>query len=60
MARVLIVDDSPSQLMGMKKIMEKLGHEVISAEDGVNWVRSMAGSGLGNARAAGGYPAGRR
>ena len=33
---------------------------VISAEDGVNWVRSMGGSGLGNARAAGGYPAGRR
>ncbi|WP_395790772.1 PleD family two-component system response regulator [Aquimonas sp.] len=38
MARVLIVDDSPSQLMGMKKIMEKLGHEVISAEDGAQGV----------------------
>ena len=38
MARVLIVDDSPSQLAGMKKIMEKLGHEVISAEDGAQGV----------------------
>ena len=38
MARVLIVDDSPSQLLGMKKIMEKLGHEVISAEDGAQGV----------------------
>jgi len=34
MARVLIVDDSPSQLAAMKKIVDKLGHEVISAEDG--------------------------
>src|SRR5690606_27772758 len=34
MARVLIVDDSPSQLMGMKRIIEKLGHEPLTAEDG--------------------------
>lgn len=34
MARVLIVDDSPSQLMGMKRIIEKLGHEALTAEDG--------------------------
>lgn len=34
MARILIVDDSPSQLLGIKRIVEKLGHEVISAEDG--------------------------
>jgi twitching motility two-component system response regulator PilH len=34
MARVLIVDDSPSQLMGMKRIIEKLGHEILTAEDG--------------------------
>src|SRR5690606_1341629 len=34
MARVLIVDDSPSQLMGMKRIIEKLGHETLTAEDG--------------------------
>ena len=34
MARILIVDDSPSQLMGMKRIIEKLGHEPLTAEDG--------------------------
>src|SRR5690606_17925170 len=34
MARVLSVDDSPSQLMGMKRIIEKLGHETLTAEDG--------------------------
>ncbi len=34
MARVLIVDDSPSQLMGMKLIIERLGHETLTAEDG--------------------------
>ena len=34
MARVLIVDDSPSQLLGLQRVVEKLGHTVISAEDG--------------------------
>jgi hypothetical protein len=34
MARILIVDDSPSQLLGMKRIVEKLGHETVTAEDG--------------------------
>ncbi|HTD28862.1 MAG TPA: response regulator [Xanthomonadaceae bacterium] len=34
MARILIVDDSPSQLMGMKRIVEALGHSVVTAEDG--------------------------
>ena len=34
MARILIVDDSPSQLMGMKRIVESLGHSVVTAEDG--------------------------
>jgi twitching motility two-component system response regulator PilH len=34
MARILIVDDSPSQLMGMKRIIEKIGHEALVAEDG--------------------------
>jgi twitching motility two-component system response regulator PilH len=34
MARVLIVDDSPSQLMGMRRIVEKLGHDILTAEDG--------------------------
>jgi twitching motility two-component system response regulator PilH len=40
MARILIVDDSPSQLMGMKRIVEKLGHEAISAEDGAAGVEA--------------------
>ena len=34
MARILIVDDSPSQLVGLKRIIEKLGHQTITAEDG--------------------------
>ncbi len=34
MARVLVVDDSPSQLIGLKRIAEKLGHEVTTEEDG--------------------------
>jgi len=32
--RILIVDDSPSQLMGMKRIVEAMGHTVFTAEDG--------------------------
>ncbi len=40
MARILIVDDSPSQLFGMQKIMEKMGHEVISATNGEEGVRT--------------------
>lgn len=34
MARILIVDDSPSQLVGLKRVVEKLGHETLTAEDG--------------------------
>ena len=34
MARILIVDDSPSQLMGIRRIVESLGHEALTAEDG--------------------------
>lgn len=34
MARILIVDDSPSQLAGIRRIVEKLGHEALTAEDG--------------------------
>lgn len=40
MARVLIVDDSPSQLMGLKRIVEKLGHQVSTAEDGAAGVEA--------------------
>ena len=38
MERILVVDDSPSQQMGMKRIVEKLGHEALTAEDGVSGV----------------------
>jgi twitching motility two-component system response regulator PilH len=34
MARILIVDDSPSQQLGIKRIVEKLGHETLTAENG--------------------------
>ena len=34
MAKILIVDDSPSRLLGIQRIVEKLGHESITAEDG--------------------------
>lgn len=34
MARILIVDDSPSQLEGLKRLVEKLGHQTLTAVDG--------------------------
>ena len=40
MARILIVDDSPSQLLGIKRTVEKLGHEVLTAEDGAAGVEA--------------------
>ena len=40
MARILIVDDSPSQLMGIRRNVEKLGHEALTAEDGAAGVEA--------------------
>jgi twitching motility two-component system response regulator PilH len=40
MARILIVDDSPSQLMGIRRIVEKLGHDASTAEDGAAGVEA--------------------
>ena len=40
MARILIVDDSPSQLMGIRRIVDKLGHEALTAEDGAAGVEA--------------------
>jgi len=34
MAKVLIVDDSPTQIFTLKKLIEKWGHETIVAENG--------------------------
>ena len=36
----LIVDDSPSQLLGIKRIVEKMGHEALTAEDGAAGVEA--------------------
>jgi twitching motility two-component system response regulator PilH len=38
MIRILIVDDSPTQLFGIQRIVEKLGYQPITAEDGVTGV----------------------
>ena len=40
MARILIVDDSPSQLLGIQRIVEKLGHEILTATDGAAGVET--------------------
>jgi twitching motility two-component system response regulator PilH len=40
MARILIVDDSPSQVTGISRIVEKLGHTSITAEDGAAGVEA--------------------
>mgnify|MGYP006145617895 CR=1 FL=1 len=37
---ILIVDDSPSQLVGIKRIVEKLGHDTVTAEDGAAGVEA--------------------
>jgi twitching motility two-component system response regulator PilH len=34
MAKVLIVDDSPSQIFTLKKLVEDWGHETLTAESG--------------------------
>ena len=38
MARILIVDDSPTETFAFKTVLEKHGHEVISAENGADGV----------------------
>ncbi len=40
MARVLIVDDSPSQLVLLGRMMEKLGHTITTAPDGAAGVEA--------------------
>ncbi|PPU42180.1 twitching motility response regulator PilH [Xanthomonas arboricola] len=44
MARILIVDDSPSQLLGIQRIVEKLGHDTITATDGAAGVEAAKSS----------------
>ena len=38
MARILIVDDSPSQLLGIQRLVEKIGHASLTAEDGTHGI----------------------
>lgn len=40
MAKILVVDDSATQLMQMSKVLQKHGHEIITAEDGVQAVET--------------------
>ena len=44
MARILIVDDSPTQTLSLAKILKKHGHEIITAKDGAltPWVIPLA------------------
>lgn len=35
MARILVVDDSPLQVLSICRLIESLGHDALSAEDGV-------------------------
>ncbi len=34
MPKILVVDDSPTEIFQFKEMLEKLGHEVITAENG--------------------------
>ena len=38
MARILIVDDSPTQTLSLAKIVKKHGHETLTAKDGAEGV----------------------
>ena len=38
MALILVVDDSPTQALNLSKILEKYGHQVITAEDGLGGI----------------------
>lgn len=39
MARILIVEDSPTQMEGLRRVVEGMGHTVVGAEDGDEAVR---------------------
>jgi twitching motility two-component system response regulator PilH len=38
MARILIVDDSPTQTLSLAKLLKKHGHEVLMAKDGAEGI----------------------
>jgi twitching motility two-component system response regulator PilH len=39
MARILIVDDSPTQTLSLSRILKKHGHEILTATDGEQGVK---------------------
>jgi twitching motility two-component system response regulator PilH len=39
MARILIVDDSPTQTLSLAKILKKNGHDVMTAKDGAEGIQ---------------------
>ena len=41
--RIVIVDDSPTVRLSLKKCIEPLGHEVIMAEDGLDGIEKVRG-----------------
>ena len=38
MARILIVEDSPTQAMSLTRLLKKHGHEVLTARDGAEGI----------------------
>lgn len=40
MSLILIVDDSPSQLLGIQRVVEKMGHQVLTATDGASGIET--------------------
>jgi len=42
MAKILVVDDSPTMLSGTTKILESAGHSVIQASNGVDGIAKAA------------------
>lgn len=39
MSKILVVDDSPTEMFQFKELLEKLGHEVITADNGLDGVK---------------------
>lgn len=42
MSKVLVVDDSPTEVFQFKEMLEKLGHEVVTADNGRDGVMMAA------------------
>ena len=42
MSKILVVDDSPTEIFQFKEMLENLGHEVITADNGRDGVKMVA------------------